>query len=105
MPKMQALRTIYGDYGLVHEGQKFECDEHTALSLESRGLAARAQKPGILAKMMSRYENKMLEPAAETPPQVAIPQDAPQSPEPPVIEDVSNFAPLQSLRRRHARGR
>ena len=39
MPKMKATRGLRGDYGTIAPDQIFECNDQTAESLASRGLA------------------------------------------------------------------
>lgn len=41
MIKLQALKPISGNYGVVTEGQQFDAEERDALQLEARGLACR----------------------------------------------------------------
>ena len=41
MPKLRALRPLYGDYGRVVDGAIFEADEKIAMQLEARGLVER----------------------------------------------------------------
>lgn len=116
MPKMKALRPLYGDYGRVTDGQIFECTEAAALSLESRGLAERHHEPlvNIVAKMLG-YENKMLQPPhakampTEPPPVEIEPPAAPYKPvvvgpPPPAVTEEIRHTPDSPLRRRrHAR--
>lgn len=86
MPKLVALRPLYGDYGAKHPGDAFEVDEQTALSLESRGLAERQRDPSLFAKMLTRYENKMVTPENKRePPPVEASADRARAAEPPPI--------------------
>ena len=65
MPKLKAIRGLFGDYGRVEPGQTFETDDASAASLESRGLAERWQDPTLiqrLFKMTMPVENKALQP-------------------------------------------
>lgn len=98
MPKLIALRPLSGDYGTVHPGQSFVCDEQTALSLESRGLAERVRESGFIAKMLSRTENKMLavQENKDEPPAVTVSSDHARYPEPPRLVP-------ELPRRKHAR--
>ena len=87
MAKLIALRPLFGDYGRKHPGETFEADEQTALSLESRGLAERQRDAGLLAKMLARYENKMIAPPENEPrpPIVQVSEDRARAAEPPPI--------------------
>jgi hypothetical protein len=58
MPKLIALRPLYGDYGQVSPGQVFEADAVIAEKLETRGLAERYHEPRE-EKMLASPENKM----------------------------------------------
>lgn len=71
MPKLVALRSIYGDYkggsatgvraGLIHPGEVFEADDQQAESLETRGLAYRYYEPRVFTpKTVTIDEDKML---------------------------------------------
>ena len=87
MPKLVALRPLFGDYGRKHPGQTFEVDEQTALSLESRGLAERQRDVGLLAKMFARYENKLVVPPEnkQEPPPVEVSEDRERAAVPPLL--------------------
>jgi hypothetical protein len=62
MPKLVALRPLFGDYGQVSPGQVFETDDVTAEKLEARGLVERYHEP---QEMLAPTENKMLSASPE----------------------------------------
>jgi hypothetical protein len=89
MAKLKALRPLCGDYGSVSEGQTFETDEKTALSLESRGLAERVREPSLVQRMIGKMlgppENKMMPMANNKADPVVIAPQVIVEPEPPPV--------------------
>lgn len=81
MPRLTAIRQLCGNYsrnwpfGIIPPGAAFECDDETAESLESRGLAERFRPPAVdLKALFPAPENKV---AGPTENKTALPIELP----------------------------
>lgn len=84
MPKLIALRTLYGDYGSVAPGQTFETDIVSAESLRARGLVEIYRDPSLIERLFKATappENKAIQPP-ENKTVIAIQQ----MPSPPIVK-------------------